>query len=599
VQLPWALPLGTASRVPDIAGSTLSERLRQGRPWLPRLRKGPRVDEGLPPARPRLLPANRWGRLALLFLVAFALFRGLVLSVTIPAFWGPDEDYHFLYTDYLVTQHALISPDKPIYPTEYEATKRYINYDVFCCGPPGDLPGEPKAGIERLDRLPDMSREPVYFDRGVGVVHPPLYHLVAAVGDWAAGDASILTRLQWVRVVTTLFGALAVYAAWLLAAQVFRDVRLQLLSAFIVAVQPMLAFLSGIANHDAALIAFSTLALAMMAFILRTPPRARQGAWLGGALVLALLVKGSAFALVPLAALAHLGQWLVYRDRWREVLRSGALALGLVAVLTAWWYIRSRIVYGQATGYTVPITGGTGEAAPGASLGDIISWAWDWTELTYRTYWWNYIFWQAPVGLEGTKRIPLVVGVVGMLGLARLAWRQFRSVLSPESPLLRQAIVLTAAAFAFWLPVMAVDLMRQADGLGFFINGGRYLLPAYAGVAVLLVVGLRELVGRRLQGYVLTLVALLALAFGTFVYIKYSLRHYMGREPLDELIRRMTYHRPAFITETSISVLLGFTVAALAAFSYAVFRAGPPPAEKGARRTVTRSAEAAAATRSL
>ena len=32
---------------------------------------------------------------------------------------------------------------------------------------------------------------------------------------------------------TALFGALAVYAAWLLAAQVFRDARLQLLAAFI------------------------------------------------------------------------------------------------------------------------------------------------------------------------------------------------------------------------------------------------------------------------------------------------------------------------------------------------------------------------------
>jgi hypothetical protein len=586
--------------VPDIAGSTLSERLRPGRPWLPRLRKVPRAGEGLPPARPRLLPAGRWGRLALLFLVAFALFRGLVLSVTIPPFWGPDEDYHFLYTDYLVTQHALISPNKPIYPTEYGATKRYINYDIFCCGPPEDLPGEPKVGIERLDRLPDISREPVYFDRGVGVVHPPLYHLVAAVGDWAAGDASILTRLHWVRVATTLFGALAVYAAWLLAAQVFRDVRLQLLSAFIVAVQPMIAFLSGVANHDPALIAFSTLALAMMAFILRTPPRTSQGAWLGGAVVLALFVKGSALALIPVAALAYVGQWLVYRDRWREVLRSGALALGLVVVLAAWWYIRSRIVYGQATGYTGPITGTGGPApGPGASLGDVLSWIKEWTGLTYRTYWWNYIFWFVPGGLSGSKSIPLLVGLAGMAGLARLAWTQFRRIFSPESPLLRQAIVLSAAAFAFWLPLMAIDLTRRADGLGFLVSGGRYLLPAYAGVAVLLVVGLRELVGRRLQGYVLALVGLVALGFGTFVYIKYSLQHYMGREPLDELIRRMTYHHPAFITEGSISVLFALTVAALLAFAYAVFRSGTPPADEGVRRTAARSAKAAAATRSL
>ncbi len=116
-------------------------------------------------------------------------------------------------------------------------------------------------------------------------------------------------------------------------------------------------------------------------------------------------------------------------------------------------------------------------------------------------------------------------------------------------------------------------------------------------MVVLLVAGVRELVGRRLQGYVLALVGLVALVFGTFIYGKYSLQHYMGREPLDELIRRMSYHRPAFITETSISVLFGFTVAALLGFAYAVFRSGRPAAEERVRRTPARSA--AAATRSL
>ena len=49
-----------------------------------------------------------------------------------------------------------------------------------------------------------------------------------------------------------------------------------------VAVQPMVAYLAGIVNHDSALIAFCTLATAMLLFILRSPPRMAQGAWLGG-----------------------------------------------------------------------------------------------------------------------------------------------------------------------------------------------------------------------------------------------------------------------------------------------------------------------------
>ena len=227
----------------------------------------------------------------------------------------------------------------------------------------------------------------------MGVIHPPLYHSTVAVVDAVGGDASILTRVTWVRFVTALFGTLAVYAAWLLAAQVFRDSRLQLLAAFMVSVQPMVAYLAGIVNHDSALIAFCTLATAMLLFILRSPPRMAQGAWLGGCLVLALFVKGSALALLPVAGVAYLGQWLVHRDQLREVLRSVALAAGLVLVLAGWWYIRSRIVYGSTTGAAASATTGEG-GFPG--LGDLLSWTKEWTGLTYRTYWWHYIFFSAP-----------------------------------------------------------------------------------------------------------------------------------------------------------------------------------------------------------
>ena len=39
--------------------------------------------------------------------------------------------------------------------------------------------------------------------------------------------------------------------------------------------------------------------------------------------------------------------------------------------------------------------------------------------------------------------------------------------------------------------------MRRADWLFVYVNGGRYLLPAYAGVAVLFLAGVRELVARE------------------------------------------------------------------------------------------------------
>ena len=55
----------------------------------------------------------------------------MIWGATFPDFFGPDEDYHFLYIEYLTTQHALISPKKPLYPDEYAAMvplMRYYDY---------------------------------------------------------------------------------------------------------------------------------------------------------------------------------------------------------------------------------------------------------------------------------------------------------------------------------------------------------------------------------------------------------------------------------------------------------------------------------------
>ena len=530
-----------------------------------------------PASRPALFPAERAARAALLLLLAFTLFRGLLLGVTTPPFWGPDEDYHFLYADHIVTQHALIDPDKPLFTREYLSIERAVDYESYCCRETDRFQGDPKASVEQLARLGADAREPTETGRGVGVVHPPLYHLSAGAVDWTLGDASILTRATWLRFLSAVFGVLAVYAAWLLAAQVFASRRLQLLAAFLVAVQPMIAYLAGIVNHDSALIAFSTAALAMMAFLLRTPPRAAQGAWLAGPLVAALLVKGSALALLPVAAIAFAAQALTWPDQRREVARAAGLAFGAALLLAGPWYVHAALAYGNATGATTTIsdTGPTGLI--GSSLGDLISQAKEWTGLTYRTYWWHYNFAEAPAA-SPSKFIPALGGAIAALGLARLFWTRIRSLFEPARPLLRQTILFIAAALAFYLPFMAMDLARRADGQPFFLTGGRYLLPAFAGVAVLFLVGVGQLVRREAEGFVLASVGAAALVFGGFVYGKFSLWHYIGIEAPGEILRRMTFDRAPIVTPGFIGAIVVGLFITLVGFAVMAMRSpGPAP----------------------
>jgi 4-amino-4-deoxy-L-arabinose transferase-like glycosyltransferase len=516
-------------------------------------------------------------RVALLLLLAFTLFRGLLLGVTTPPFWGPDEDYHFLYADYLVTQHALIGPDKPLYTREYRSIADLVDYESYCCRKTDRFHGDPKASVERLERLGSGARKPTETGRGVGVVHPPLYHLAAAAVDWTLGDASILTRATWLRFLSAVFGTLAIYAAWLLAAQVFASARLQLLTAFVVALQPMMAYLAGIVNHDSLLIAFATAALAMMAFLVRTRPRVAQGAWLAGPVVGALWVKGSALALLPVAALAFAAQALTWPGERRAVLKSAGVMLGLTVLLAAPWYIHAALAYGSATGATTAISDSGPTGLVGSSLGDLFNNAKEWTGITYRTYWWHYNPPETP-GASPSKFIPALAGAIAMLGLARLIWTRARSLFDPADALLRQCLLFVFTVLVFYLPFMAMDLARRADGHPFFLTGGRYLLPAFGGVAVLFVVGIGQLVRREAESLVLASAGAAALVFGAFVYGKYSLWHYIGLEAPGEILRRLSFNRAPFVTSGVLGVLAVFTVLSLVAFVVTVMRSPGPAA---------------------
>lgn len=488
----------------------------------------------------------------------------------IPAFWAPDEDYHFLYGEYLVSQHALVDPDEPLYPREYQKLAEVIKYDSYGSGPRTDFSGDPRASLRALEALPESAREPVLSGRGVGVVHPPLYHLAVAAVDRAAGEASMLTRLTWARMMNALFGVLAVYMAWLLAAQVFNRFRLQILAAFLVAVQPIVAYEAGIVNHDSALIAFFTAAVAMMLFIVRTPPRPRQGAWLAAPIVLALLVKGTALVLLPLAALALLAQGLTWRPAWRQTARSALLALGLVVLLAGWWYLRAQLVYGSATGAVSDVVG----ASQNPGLGDYLSFVRSWTLLTYRTYWFHFVSFETP-GPSLEYFVPMAVGAIGIAGLVVAAWSERHRLLDPTRARLRQIVLMVLAALLLYLSFLYVDVARAAAGQPFLVNGGRYLVPAYAGVAVLLIIGLRRLFRGRLESYALVGAALVATVFCARVFYRYYVERYFGEGEVGELLRRISFDRPGFVTPFTLGLLGALVIVSLAAFAVAVRRASP------------------------
>ena len=130
---------------------------------------------------------------------------------------------------------------------------------------------------------------------------------------------------------------------------------------------------------------------------------------------------------------------------------------------------------------------------------------------------------------------------------------------------------------------MAVDLQRRTDGAGFYVNGGRYLLPAYAAAATLFVIGLLHLVRRAVRPLVFGAVGLLATYFTVHVFVNSYLNRYFDYDGAGELLRHVSFDRPEFVTPVTLSLLAAFTVLSFAAFCVAVARGArsvPPVAPR-------------------
>jgi 4-amino-4-deoxy-L-arabinose transferase-like glycosyltransferase len=522
------------------------------------------------PARPRLLPISRLARIALVLVLAFTLARGAMWAMTTPNFWGPDEDYHMMYVDTVGHDHRLITPSKPLYSNEYSRTTDWTFFNVYGQGARFDYRGDPKASLHRLARLPETQRAKVATGRGIGVVHAPLYYVVGGAVDFALGPKAMPTRLFWVRMVSGVFGVLAVYATWLIASMFFAAEAAALAAAVIVALQPIFGYMSGLVNNDTAVMATSVLALAMCVFLVRTRPRVRQGMWLGLALSLALATKSTALAMLPVAGFAYLLQGMAY-GRWRVVLRSMAWAAGLTLVLIGWWYIRSRVLWGTFTGEVhgyhgigqtppAPVpdpaasVGAAQSAAPAApqapqvGIKDYLTAARQWLATTYRTFWFHFLEYEAP---RGTYRyfVPGFVSAVGGLAYISFLLGRLRTWRLPDKPLLRMSLVAAAPLVTFIGPLLALDVRRRVDdGSGFLQSAGRFGLPAYPGLVICAMLGVFWLVRRRHQRGV---VAILVLGAGWQCWTAYR-NHYMGRYfgtfDLNTAFHRMAFDRPEFVT---------------------------------------------------
>ena len=486
-------------------------------------------------ARFRALPITR--QYVLLLLVA--VFAKQAFQVVVfPPFTGHDEVAHFAYIRMVADERRVpLMPDLEEWRVAYDRGDDpegdFLPLDLYpyqryaldwCCGKGsnnGQFDQRPAAAWSLMGKP---------FPNGwqYAANHPPLYYVLMTPIYWATDSLSIESQQYAIRAAAIPFWLGIVWLSFLIVRNIFpRDAFLGMTVPTFVAFQTQLSYEGAMINNDILSFAVFTLILYQLTRGVRlgfTLPRALG---IGLVLGLGLLSKGTLITAAPLIAVA-----IVYRVGWRNIRRwvpLGAATAGMAAAVSAPWYAYLYRTYGNLDGleqiralqfaHTY-----MGQDAP--SLWDLF-WNWDFVQWRWRETWAEF----------GWRLIHVDEWLLGILGMVCAVFAASAVVYLGRLYLSRASAAETDAKagsrhhqrFALLLMVLTVILAYGAVlqfGTQFTLTQARYYFHALVPLAIILMVGLRQLlpVGWRPYGAGGVLVAMVAL--NVIIYTQYVIPYW-------------------------------------------------------------------------
>ncbi|MGC8843443.1 MAG: glycosyltransferase family 39 protein [bacterium] len=375
----------------------------------------------------RSLGGNRGEYLALLFIFLLYFFFVALYSSHIPIGKGVDEEAHFLYVeDILKTGHL------------------------------------PKLNVPHGGHY-ESHQPPLFY-----ILSLPIAYLGGA--NWRI----------WGRFLSSLLIAISGFICYLAGKRLFRNNVLGIAScAFVLFLPGNIAIASGFTNDSLAQALFSL----SLFFLLGE----EEKDWLWGGIATggAILAKSSCIVLI-LAALLSLILSMRGESDWRKTGRKAIYFLLPVLLLTSWWFIRNKLLYGDFLGWKVFQEAFATSPHPSYFLERGLSWGGYWL-LVFTTGFAS--FWTPLLRLRFLSNlyyvflvIFLVLSICGVLKLSR------------EEREKEDRIYLFVFSFLFLL------LSFVRFNLYFFEAQGRYLYPALCSFSLLFNAGLYKL--RRFLLYI-------------------------------------------------------------------------------------------------
>jgi 4-amino-4-deoxy-L-arabinose transferase-like glycosyltransferase len=443
--------------------------------------------------------SERTSRYTLVFILASFITLGTIYSVATPIFEASDELWHFPVVQHIASGNGLPVQGGPENPGlwKQEASQPPLYYL---------LTGIATAWIDTHDLsktlLPNPHARPgdITAADNINLV---VHDLSREAFPWKGTALAVHVA----RLLSILMSAVAVYLTYKITLTLFpRQFYLALGAAAINAYTPMFIFISGSVNNDNLAVMLSSLTIYLLIQLIHrtskdseisTQPfhslqlQGVQGArsiyrnypysqllWLGLVMGLAILSKVSNLGLLPIAsAVVALIAWR--RRSWCIFVVGQITMLGMVALVSGWWFLRNLSLYGDLLGFSkfLPFFQ---RAIPA----DLIQIAGEWKSFFYG-YWGNFGGLNVPMPdwcYTFFYLLTLAAAAGLIFGLARLLWAMKRQAY--QFHFSHWGLVVTIV----WALVVLISWVNWTSQT--WSSQGRLVFPAISSWSLLIALGI-------------------------------------------------------------------------------------------------------------
>ena len=463
-----------------------------------------------------------------------AILNAVCWSLITPPFQVPDEPSHFAYVKQLAETHTLPTSSGFEFSPEETSALTALHSTFSILPPTGTIASSAQqrtldTALAAAAKLPREGSA----DAGVATSQPPLYYLLEAIPYTVGTGASLLTRLELMRLLSALFAGITALFVFLFVRETLPGTpNAWLAGGLSIAFAPLLGFMSGAVNPDSLLFAVSAALFWSIARAFRRELTYRSAIAIGTISAIGLLTKLNFVGLFPGAILA-LGVLALRMPRSSRTTPLRAFGLGagiaiapavifalfnLAAGKPAFGLVSSGVSVAHGSVFTafsnmwqfyLPRLPGMKSYDPGIS--------------TLRQVWFNGFVgqygWVETAFPEWVYRIALVFGVAALAGCLRMLVASRSRVRSRW----RELAVYTT---------MGAGLLILIAGASYFSYSGaesytqaRYLLPLLALFAAALGLAVRA-AGRRWEGVLAATFVLAMIADDIFSQLLVIGRYY-------------------------------------------------------------------------